>query len=44
VILGLTYDQADEYARAIIANNDAGRFEEAWDVLGEMLEWQEAKI
>jgi hypothetical protein len=37
----LTIAQADGYAVTIIGTNDAGRFEEAWKVLGEMLEWQE---
>jgi hypothetical protein len=41
-IPALTAKQADEYAANLIAANDAGRFEEAWDVLGEMLEWQTA--
>jgi hypothetical protein len=43
MIPALTADQADESAQAIIDLNDAGQFEEAWDVLGEMLEWQTAE-
>ena len=37
----LTTEQSNEYADAIIAANDAGRFEEAWELLGEVLEWQD---
>ena len=43
VIPALTAEQADGYAITIIELSDAGRFEEAWDVLGEMLEWQTAE-
>jgi len=42
VIPRLTAEQARGYAESIIATNDAGRFEDAWAVLGEMLEWQDA--
>ena len=37
----LSAEQAFDYAKEIIDANDEGQFEEAWEILGEMLEWQE---